>query len=191
MDKRSLANIIHYDDRYELATFDHNGQRTHPSTFVQWPDLSILSARNMSLTNNTRLRLRCASHLHFPTVFPDCKALEIKVDWVGRADFPEAILHISSLEELDIDVDVTFTRVPSSLRVQKLCMSCVEPPYWLIDSVPDLAVYIKRRLMRTYALRHLKFLLLMGLQLTGKWNRWLTKGLYDPRLLFKLRDFLL
>lgn len=126
-----------------------------------------------------------------PLEFPDCIRLDIAMRWhVFETPWIDGFSKIPSLQELHVR-RIKFDRVPSLFRVKRLTLTCHETPYWLLettdmhlqtDGAPNWEIYL--RCLRDV----LEFYLLCP---ETRFGRWLTKGLYDPRLLFKLRDFLL
>lgn len=64
-------------------------------------------------------------------------------------------------------------------------------PYWLVDKTSRAWFKYTDNLQGKRNLDNLITVLCQGLSHSGQFNQWLTQGLYDPRLFFEIRDFLL
>ena len=140
-----------------------------------------------------RLEVHLRAMHDMPSALPDCKHLVLRTDHLMYfGDFPEALLRIPSLEALNVSASIIFTRIPPSLRATDISLVCNEVPYWLMNTRFTVPCFVlgrgtawQRDLLNLYAP------ILQGLQCEGPWKRWLTQGLYDPRLFALIRDFLL
>jgi hypothetical protein len=125
---------------------------------------------------------------------PECKNLRISIIR-KRVPFklPPSVLKLRNLRQLSVTGSTTLIALPPSLKLDSLFVHCIEAPYWLLlQSVSTFTVYVNNTNSWTIPLKILRNLLEQSLSKPGSlfW-RWLTKGLYDPRLLIKIRDFLL
>lgn len=127
--------------------------------------------------------------------FLDCNRLELS--FTGESSvvsFPKGVLLIPSLEMIWIHKNVSVRRLPLSFHVPRPFFDVLECPYWLCDpfrGVNCKCVTVNGR-QWVAPFESMYHLLLQALRLPDcRLCAWLTKGLYDPRLLFKLRDFLL
>ncbi len=140
-----------------------------------------------------RLQLYLLSMHDMPSDLPDCKQLILKTnELIYLGDFPDAVLRIPSLEELEVGTTIVFKRIPPSLRAKFNRLVCEETPYWLMNPrsfVP--CIVVGKGATWQHDLLSLYVPILHGLQCQGPWKRWLTEGLYDPRLFALIRDFLL
>lgn len=126
-----------------------------------------------------------------PLEFPDCTRLMLEWRWEPfESPWIDGLSKIPSLQDLYVG-NIKFDRVPSSLRLKSLILTCRTPPYWLLETT---GLQIKNDGDRLWEdnlckLRDLLPPFLMRPQ--SRFGCWLTRGLYDPRLLFQIRDFLL
>jgi hypothetical protein len=129
-----------------------------------------------------------------PDKFPDCKALTLGCTF-DYASMPwiDGISRIPSLQMLITD-RIRFDKLPPRVRLKKWRLSLTDPPYWLLDRLNQDGsdFYIVGRDMKWMTrLRLLRHVLTQGLCQQTRFNRWLTKGLHDPGVFSKIRDFLL
>lgn len=125
---------------------------------------------------------------------PECKNLRISIIR-KRVPFklPPSVLKLRNLKQLSVTGSTQLIALPPSLKLDSLFVHCIEAPYWLLlQPVSTLTVYVNNTNSWTIPLEILRDLLKQSLSKQGSlfW-RWLTRGLYDPRLLIKIRDFLL
>ncbi len=139
-----------------------------------------------------QLHVECINFEALPPALPDCKNMTMHVAFGGIHDFPDVLLRIPSLETLTVDSSVTLTHISPSLRLRHLNVCCQQPPYWYLT--PGVSIYclVREKLDWQFHLEDLCALLTQGLLCKdGMFKRWLTQGLYDPRLFFFIRDMLL
>lgn len=139
-----------------------------------------------------RLFVECIRFQTLPPALPDCKTLVIRAEIEGIHDFPDVLLRIPSLETLVVDSSVTLTRIPPSLRLRHLNVCCQQPPYWYLTPGVSIRCWVRGKLDWQFQLEDLCALIIQGLLCKdGMFKRWLTQGLYDPRLFFFIRNMLL
>lgn len=126
-----------------------------------------------------------------PLEFPDCTRLVLAWRWEPfESPWIDGLSRIPSLQDLYVG-NIKFDRVPSSLRLKSLILTCRTPPYWLLETT---GLQIKNdgdRLWEDNLCKLRDLLPPFLVRPQSRFGRWLTKGLYDPRLLIKIRDFLL
>ena len=155
--------------------------------------LAEMLQRYPKIQGNENLHVSCHSLNDLPSTIPNCESLSISTSLnVVECDFPSAILRIPSLETLWVVSCNVFRRIPPALKVKGLSVTCLEPPYWLVESTNVEHVISRGSKNWRYRIERLINLIKQGLVWKScRFGRWLTQGLYDPRLLFNLRDFLL
>ncbi len=126
----------------------------------------------------------------------DCVSLEIfDPDTEAIVPFPKQVATLRSLKLLWISGPGRVQRIPPSLCVEELFADVEECPYWWCD--PALkrcytGISVRGSSEWWIPLLDLRYLVRQGLLSANTlFKQWLTHGLYDPRLLFPLRDFLL
>jgi hypothetical protein len=175
----------HY--RLSHISWDEKGLH-NTNQFSTWNEVLELCKQLAPLY---RVEIDVYEETRLPTEFPDCIVFEMTMRWrLLETPWIDGLSKIPSLEQLHV-WRIKFDRVPSSLRLKRLTLACPKPPYWMLETT-DLTIASDGDGNWEYNLRNLRDLLEYCLLCPDtRFHRWLTKGLYDPRLLFKLRDFLL
>ncbi len=126
-----------------------------------------------------------------PVEFPDCQELQLAWRWLPfETSWFDGLSRIPSLKRLHV-FNIKFDRVPSSLRLRQLTLTCRTPPYWMLENT-GLKIYSDGNRDWRESLCTLHDLLTTFLvRPQTPFGRWLTRGLYDPRLFALIRDFLL
>lgn len=155
--------------------------------------LAEMLQRYPKIQGHENLHISCHSLKDLPSTIPNCESLSISTSLnVVECDFPSAILRIPSLETLWVVNCNVFRRIPPALKVKGLAVACLEPPYWLVGTTNVDHVISRGSKNWHYRIQDLIKIVSQGLvRPQSQFGQWLTKGLYDFRLLFKLRDFLL
>ncbi len=185
--------INKYQGEYRLTDW-HPGKHLPLSSRYERLTLEEVLKRYRALACNDWLRIDCYGLADLPPIIPDCKNLYLQFVYdidCGIFDFPDALLRIPSLESLRVPLFTLIQRIPPSFRVKHLEVHCVEAPYWLLETTNLENTLVRGSHNWLYQLQDLRQLVLQGLECRGPWKRWLTEGLYDPRLFALIRDFLL
>lgn len=193
MESRKIFSLDCYDKQYALnkCIYYRNEMRVVGNRVYE--DVQEIMRRFLHLPPGITLHIDCTDLRSIPPSLPDSKEVYLRMHHgSSNEDFPAALLRLPRLHTLHVSLSVEFKRIPASLRVKNLEASCLEAPYWLVASICSRDVYVRGYRCWRHRLQRFVALLVQGLMSPQTHcNQWLTKGLYDPRLLFCIRDFLL
>lgn len=145
--------------------------------------------------NPTRVYLFFEDSTRVPTILPDC--CQLYFCYRGRKEvtvsFPRALLSVPSLTLFEVVGPLRFLSIHPKFNVSECVFDFALTPYWLCDRFQKHNMFIRTDCIQgKQNIEKFTSIVYRGLaQSPSCFNQWLTKGLYDPRLLFKLRDFLL
>ncbi len=193
MDSPNIFMLNCYNQQYALRRAYYHRNELMVGGRLSWLDHVDIKRHFKWLPPGITLHIECADLKTIPPVLPDCKKVVIRMRHQNlNEDIPAALLRMPNLESLHVSLNVIFTRIPASLQVKHLEASCCEAPYWLADSDSSRDVYVRGYRGWQNPLKCLKNLLLQALlHQQTPFGRWLTQGLYDPRLFLLIRGFLL
>ena len=193
MESRKIFILRCQDAQYALNSGFYSRQELTTHGDIVWFDMQQIMRRFTYLPLGITLHVECTNLRSIPPSLPDSSAVIIRTRRSSQnEDFPAALLRIPRLQTLHVSLNVVFKRIPASLQVNYLEVSCLEAPYWLAASSCSHDVYVRGYRYWRHRFQRSVALLVQGLMSPQtRFNQWLTKGLYDPRLLFCIRDFLL
>lgn len=193
MESRKIFILRCHNAQYALNSGFYSRQELTTHGDIVWFDMQQIMRRFTYLPLGITLHVECTNLRSIPLSLPDSKAVIIRTRCSSqKEDFPAALLGLPRLQTLRVSLNVVFKRIPASLQVKYLEASCLEAPYWLAASTCSRDVYVRGYRYWRHWFQRFVTLLVQGLMSPRTcFYKWLTKGLYDPRLLFCIRDFLL
>ncbi len=170
----------------------HRGASFDPPllTIIEWEDVL---ERCIQFGRIHELYLYFHDVTRIPESLPDCAHLFFMYqgDEEVTIPFPKGILSVKSLCYLEIMGKLRLLSIHPGIRNVGGYMNVDNFPYWLCDMTPPVWLLYTDNLQGKRNLDNLIAILCQGLSHSGHFNQWLTQGLYDPRLFFEIRDFLL